>query len=135
MNNEQLAINNGQLAINNEQLAMSNVKNSRLFAFFFLLFSFFILSGCQNILGPSQQKIPAGMGALSLSVDGARTILPDTKLDSFAYTLDFTGAQTLSVDLKPLRADQSESRNIQSDGNRLHGGKRKARRIGKLDRY
>jgi len=109
MNNEQLEINNYQLEMRNvsKRSGSANVKSTNnkiahcsfLITYYFFHFSFFILLGCWNPLSPSQQQIPPGKGAFSLSVDNARTILPDTTITSFqAFTLEFTGMETLSVD-------------------------------------
>jgi len=94
--------------MNNYQLTIINAKNRKplsllsptlLALVHCSLFICFIISGCYNPLSPPPLQIPSGMGSFSLSVDGARTILPNTTIDSFkVYTLVFTGAETVSED-------------------------------------
>jgi len=109
MNNEQLEINNYQLGMRTVSKRSGSAKAksinnkiahcSLLIFNYLLLFSFLILFGCWNPLSPSQQQIPPGLGAFSLSIDGARTILPNTTITSFqVYTLEFTGTEILSID-------------------------------------
>jgi hypothetical protein len=82
------------------------LKRKSLFILFLCLL-LLIFNSCENPimvkllepLAPSQQQLSPGKGAFSLSIDGAKTILPDTTIDSLqVYTLEFTGTETLSID-------------------------------------
>jgi hypothetical protein len=89
--------------------------SKRILSMFIFICAFLFISGCENNFNPvHHNNIPPGMGSFSLAIDsaaGARTILPNTTIDSFqVYTLEFTGADTVSVDR--TNADLSQPVNL-----------------------
>jgi len=76
-----------------------NKKFSLIFIFICALIFVFGCNDPANLVNQHELKLPPGKGAFSLSIDGARTILPNTTITSFqVYTLEFTGTETLNID-------------------------------------
>jgi len=91
----------------NEELGIRNKHFSSIIMLIFVYALIFVF-GCKEPFSEIQHnELQPGMGAFSLSVDNARTILPNTTIDSFqVFTLNFTGTETLSVDrTKATRSD------------------------------
>jgi len=98
---------NEQLTMNNEKRAAVKGRGAYCFAFFFLIFSFLIFSGCNNsFITGNNEALPKGKGTFSLTLSGAdRAILPPPdaldSIDFAVYTLIFTpvnGGTAESVD-------------------------------------
>jgi len=76
--------------------------NKKFLLIFIFVCALIFVFGCNdpsNLVNQHILKLPPGKGAFSLSIDGARTILPDTTITSFqVYKLEFTGTETLNTD-------------------------------------